>query len=235
MVKYIFVLFIILSIVFIRISEKEFFKSVLHTVTFIFGLWINIPCFIDFSHLEVSDNNLMYLSVKLCNKYGIIYILLANIVLCIVLNCQAKFLNRNLYTKREIKRRYDNFVNDANELYIIGKDINFLNNDAYKVQINRIVHLGKNSRLLCQATNDKELKKLYKEFCEKGVGIKFYMEKDNITNLKGQIKIDQKGYKEAIFVCRKNKKYEMIKIDNQFLIDAILEKYKDIYINASAP
>lgn len=98
----------------------------------------------------------------------------------------------------------------------------------------RIKHLGSQCKLLCEVTNDTELCQLYREICEFGVKIKCYAESDNITNLKGQIKIDQKGYKKAIFVCKQDKKYEMIKIDNQFLIASILEKYKEIYNKASA-
>lgn len=67
---YFLMMFAVLLITFIFVSEKELFKSLFHTGTFIITLWLNIPCY-----LNVSDANrdLMYLPVKLSDEFGIAY------------------------------------------------------------------------------------------------------------------------------------------------------------------
>lgn len=59
--------------------------------------------------------------------------------------------------------------------------------------------------------------------------IRFYIERDNVINLKGQIKTDQSGIKKAIFTPRLNKKYLLISTDNQFLVSTILERCLKVY------
>lgn len=233
MYKHILALIVILFIIFFMISKNELFRSLFYTVCFIITLWINIPCFINFSELKEISNNLMMLPFKLNNELGIFYIIVANTIVGVVLYLQSLFSNNHTYTYKEVKRKYDCFVNDANELYIIGKDLDFLDKKKFKKQTNRIMHLGNRCKLLCESTNDKRLLDLYKKVCQQGVEIKFYTKNDNITNLKGQIKIDHNGYKKAIFMSRKNKKYLLLDIENQFLVASILDSYNEVYKSLS--
>lgn len=82
---------------------------------------------------------------------------------------------------------------------------------------------------MCEPTTDERLLNLYKKVSKQGVEIRFYIEKDNVTNLKGQIKTDQSGHKKAIFTPRLNKKYLLISTDNQFLVSTILEQCIKVY------
>ena len=220
----ILVLGLVLFVVFCIVWKNELLKGLFFTVCFIIILWINIPCFVNVSDLE-KGNNLAMLPFRLHSEFGIFYIIGANILLGVILFLQSKFTNKSEYNYKEIKRIYDNFGDDAVELYIIGKDLDFLYEEKFERQTKRILHLKNNCKLLCESTTDKNLLDLYKKVFEEGVEIRFYIQNDNITNLKGQIKIDQRGIKKAIFTSRLNKKYLLLRIENQFLVSTILERY----------
>ena len=225
---HILVLAVILFVVFSIICKNELIKSLFFTVCFIITLWVNIPCFVNVSHLE-ETNNFFMLPFRLYAELDILYIIGANILLGIILFLQSKFTNKVEYTYKEIKRVYDNFGNDAVELYIIGKDLDFLYRPKFEKQTNRILHLKNNCKLLCELTTDEKLLDLYKKISKEGVEIKFYTQSDNITNLKGQIKIDQNGNKKAIFTSRLGKKYQLLNTENQFLVSTILERCNKVY------
>ena len=61
------------------------------------------------------------------------------------------------------------------------------------------------------------------------VEVHYYSKKDNITNLKGQIKIDQNGAKKAIFTTKVDKKFIVLIIDNQFLVSTIINQCNKAY------
>lgn len=224
----IIVLILTLFFVFSIVWKNELMKSLFFTVCFIIVLWINIPCFVSISDLE-EGNNLTMLPFNLYAQFGILYILFTNILLGIILFLQSQFTNKVEYSYGEIKKIYDNFGSDAVELYIIGKDLDFLYKDKFEKQTERVLHLKNKCRLLCESTTDKNLLDLYKRVSEQGVEIQFYTQNDNITNLKGQIKTDQRGIKKAIFTSRLNKKYLLLSTDNQFLVSTILERCINVY------
>lgn len=223
---YIIVLGLILFFVFCFVWKNELLRNLFYTVWFIFTLWINIPCFVNGAVLD-KTNNMVTLPFKLSSEWGICYTICANVLLGVTLFLQSRFSNNEAYTYKAIKRKYDDFSNDAVELYIIGKDLDFLYKEEFEKQTERITHLGNNCKLLCESTTKSELLDLYKKVSEHGVEIKFYTQNDNITNLKGQIKLDQSGIKKAIFTPRLNKKYQLLNIENQFLISAIIERYNN--------
>lgn len=225
---HILILAVILFVVFSIVWKNELIKSLFFTVCFIITLWVNIPCFVNVSHLE-ETNNFFMLPFKLYAELDIFYMICANLLLGIILFLQSKFTNKVEYTYKEIKRVYDNFGNDAVELYIIGKDLDFLYRPQFEKQTNRILHLKNNCKLLCELTKDEKLLDLYKKISKEGVEIKFYTQSDNITNLKGQIKIDQNGNKKAIFTSRLGKKYQLLNTENQFLVSTILERCNKVY------
>lgn len=144
---------------------------------------------------------------------------------------QSKLFDKKIYTYKEIKKIYDEFGRDAIELYVIGRDLDFLYGKGFEKQTERIIHLRDKCSLLCEETIDTKLIELYKKVAENGVQIKFYTEKDNITNLKGQIKIDQSGIKKAVFTSKKDKGFLVLNIENQFLVSTILERCNNIYGN----
>lgn len=233
MVIYLVLLCVILFITFCMIWEKDICKSLFFTAFFLIALWVNVPCFVSGVYLPDSDN-LLILPFKLFRELKFIYILVANLLLSIVLYLQARFTNKVTYTYNEIKRRYDAFGEDAVELYVIGKDLDFLGKNKFRKQTERIKHLGSKSTLLCESTNDRDLLLLYKEVYKQGVKIKFYKHGDSITNLKGQIKLDQSGHKKAIFMSKTSRNYILLNIENQFLVASILEKFTEIYKKGDA-
>lgn len=215
-------------LVFNIVWKNELTKSLFFTICFIIVLWINMPCFVSLSSLE-QENNLSMIPFYLNAKFGILYIIFANLLLGIILFLQFKLTNKVEYTHGEIKKIYDSFGDDAVELYVIGKDLDFLYEKDYKKQTDRIEHLKNHCTLLCELTTDEKLMNLYKKVSVYGVKIRFYIQKDNVTGLKGQIKTDQNGIKKAIFTPRVNKKYRLINIDNQFLVSTILNRCKKVY------
>lgn len=233
MYKNILVLFVVLFLTFCILWKDGLLKNLFFTVCFIIALWINIPCFINILNIVDIDDNFVMLPFKLSKEWGVFYTIFVNVILGIILFLQAKFSDNNVYTYKNIKKKYDDFGDDAIELYIIGKDLDFLGKDEFKKQRDRIIHLGNKCKLLCELTTNIDLLNLYKEVCKKGVEIKFYSKSDNVTNLKGQIKVDQNGNKKAIFMSRLNKKYMLLNIENQFLVASILERYVEIYEKSS--
>lgn len=215
-------------LVFNIVWKNELTKSLFFTICFIIVLWINMPCFVSLSSLE-QENNLSMIPFYLNAKFGILYIIFANLLLGIILFLQSKLTNKVEYTHGEIKKIYDSFGDDAVELYVIGKDLDFLYEKDYKKQTDRIEHLKNHCTLLCESTTDEKLLNLYKKVSVYGVKIRFYIQKDNVTGLKGQIKTDQNGIKKAIFTPRVNKKYHLISTDNQFLVSTILNRCKKVY------
>lgn len=209
----IIVLILILMLVFNIVWKNELTKSLFFTICFIIVLWINMPCFVSLSSLE-QGNNLAKFPFYLNDKFGILYVIIANLLLGIILFLQSKLTNKTEYSHREIKNIYDRFGDDAVELYVIGKDLDFLYKEKYRKQTDRIEHLKNHCKLLCEATTDENLLNLYRKVSKQGVEIRFYIHKDNVTNLKGQIKTDQNGIKKAIFTPRLNKKYFLLSTDN---------------------
>lgn len=228
MYTYIIVLILILFLVFNIVWKNELIKSLFFTICFIIVLWINIPCFVSLSNIEQS-NNLATLPFNLNAKFGILYTIFANLLLGVILFLQSKLTNKIEYSHREIKKIYDSFGDDAVELYVIGKDLDFLYEEKYEKQTNRIEHLKNHCKLLCESTTDEKLLNLYRKVAKQEVEIRFYKQNDNVTNLKGQIKTDQSGIKKAIFTPRLNKKYLLISTDNQFLVSTILEQCIKVY------
>ena len=90
---HILVLAVILFVVFSIIWKNELIKSLFFTVCFIITLWVNIPCFVNVSHLE-ETNNFFMLPFRLYAELDILYIIGANILLGIIL-----FYNLNLQIK----------------------------------------------------------------------------------------------------------------------------------------
>lgn len=146
-----------------------------------------MPCFFDLPIRELNDNFFM-IPFSLFGRFNIVYIIVANIMLGVLLLWQSKLFDKKKYTYKEIKKIYDEFGRDAIELYVIGRDLDFLYGKGFEKQTERIIHLRDKCSLLCEKTIDTKLIELYKKVAENGVQIKFYTEKDNITNLKVKLK-----------------------------------------------
>lgn len=154
----------------------------------------------------------------------------------------AKIKYSKIYSSKGIKKEYTEFIQDASELYIIGGDLDFL---LYQEeQKERIQRLGNRCKILYGYSKNEErfeLKQIYIELLAQKVGIrKFYKTENEIKNLRGQIKICKDGTKHCLLVnrlVRNNKKneYEMLNIENQFLIECIIKNFNEIYLNSKNP
>lgn len=230
-----FVLFAVITFILWR-KQLGLLKSVLFSSFSVLTIWVNAPLFIDANAIQNSTfSSLLSFPFYIYSQIGggIVYIILTNVILCIASHYADSFLNRKYYTHKEVKRKYDNFVEDAARLYVIGRDIDFLDKDDYKSQADRIKSLRDSCSLLCEKTDDIKLLKLYKRVVEDSrVGIRFYQKDKSITNLKGQIKIDQRGNKKALFMSKEGTKYIVIEMEHHFLVQAILDRYIQVYEQA---
>ena len=89
----IIVLILILMLVFNIVWKNELTKSLFFTICFIIVLWINMPCFVSLSSLE-QGNNLAKFPFYLNDKFGILYVIIANLLLGIILFLQSKLTNK---------------------------------------------------------------------------------------------------------------------------------------------
>ena len=220
-----------------RVKRVQLLRSLSYTFFFIFAIWVNIPCYISAPN---DSNAVLDFLFLLCKQTGLAYVLIANICVCLILCVLEHYLNPSSLSYQQLKSRYDSFVSDASELYIIGRDLDFLHREGFEEQTYRIEHLGSKAKLLCEKTSDPELHKLYSRVKEKGVRIETYQKSEDLTNLKGQIKIAQSGYKEAIFSYwipskdwKGNDLYHLEEINNQYLLNVIIKLY-DSYFRAQS-
>lgn len=231
--EYIIVLFFIILCLYCIILKKKFFTSLSFTISFILVLWVNIPCFINLSSNDLEmlglNNKFLILPFILNEQLSILYIIIANIALGVLLLWQSAIINKKKYTYDEIKKIYDEFGRDAIELYVIGRDLDFLYKENFEKQTDRIEHLRDKCNLLCEFTSDEKLLELYKKVSEHGVQIKYYTQNDDIINLKGQMKTDQSGVKKAIFTSKSEQYFRVLYIENQFLISTIINLCNKVY------
>lgn len=228
------ILLVILTVILCK-KQVNLLKSLLLSILFVLAIWVNAPLFIDAAVLQGSmpSGPLSWPYIYSQKENGIGYLLLANVVLFLVCYFVDFLLNNRYYTYKEVKKKYDNFVVDAAQLYIIGRDIDFLDKAEYKSQTNRIKSLRGRCELLCEKTNDGKLLNLYRSVtAESGVDIRFYQNDKSLSNLKGQIKIDQSGNMKALFMSKQGTKYIVFEMEHRFLVQAILDRYNQVYEQA---
>lgn len=131
MPEYILLMLIVLFFIYAYLWDKKLLKSIVFSLFFVFSLWINIPCFIDITIVKF-DNVIIMFPFILYDKWGLLYIIFANIIMAVVIYLQDFFTNKSFYSYREMKKIYDNYGMDGVELYIIGKDVDFLFRDGFE-------------------------------------------------------------------------------------------------------
>lgn len=211
--------------------------------------WIVLPTICEIPEGSKINFRIISFLFEMFQKNPEIYILLsflfASLISILLYNMMmfiAKLKYSKIYSSKGIKKEYTEFIQDASELYIIGGDLDFL---LYQVeQKERIKRLGDRCKILYGYSKNREkteLKQIYVELLEQKVGIrKFYKTENEIKNLRGQIKICKDGTKHCLLVnrlVRNNKKneYEMLNIENQFLIECIIKNFNEIYSNSKNP
>ena len=224
-----------LFLFFFLVKQITLLKSLLLSFLLLVAIWLNAPFFLGNAILQesISEGLFSWPCTVSQKEDWLVYYVLANAVLVVASYYVDRFMNKKYYSHSEVKKKYDAFVADATQLYVIGRDIDFLNKKEYKIQSDHIKGLHNRSELLCEKTNDRDLLKLYQSVTEEsGVGIRFYQKNDSLTNLKGQIKIDQSGNLKALFISRKGTRYTVIEMEHNFLVHAILDRFNQVYEQA---
>lgn len=142
---------------------------------------------------------------------------------------------------------FDNFSNDASELKIIGRDLDFLNDKDYVDQREHIKKLKNKVMLLCEKTEKPELINLYHELMEDGNVVRYYSERQGIANLKAQIKIDMHTEEAGLFavkldyreqnnvLAKYRNRFEVTNLEGGFLLRTVSDAFKEVFENSLNP
>ena len=150
---------------------------------------------------------------------------------------------RNKYTKTKIGKKYGEFMQDADDLYIFAGDLDFLLSNEKQLKI--IENLGSRCRILFSGDKKNEmsekLRNLYNELLKKDVNIRKYSKNydNDIKSLRGQVKINNNG-QTWLFVNReenftKKIKFEIFNIKHKYIIDKLLNWFNDSHASAKHP
>ena len=232
-------------------NENSVWKSLLFTVLTCGIFYLNTPNFL--SIVDGTQPRSAFFSVPftLYNKWGTLYIICTNLLLTFV----GLYLGRgkgNKYSSKETKKQFDHFISDATKLKIIGRDLDFLLDDEtkkkYRIQREKIRSLGNHAKLLCSRSDDKKLIELYHNLLKDGIQVLAYTSRDGITNLKGQIKIDEQNDKLGLFVLKIPQQpvyrfrmlahpnlFEITGIRNGYLLEAVDQQFDKTFTNSLHP
>ena len=146
---------------------------------------------------------------------------------------QCKEKLGDIYSKDNMGKRYNKFLRNSNEVYILVGDLDFLLEPLGREQLNIIKELGKRCRILFRK-NEKysdQVIKLCKELIDIGVKLKCYAEdvRDNIKNIKGQFKINSQKHIESLIICKKDDKFKLINLDNQYLSEIFMKEVEILF------
>ncbi|MCT4507270.1 MAG: hypothetical protein N4A48_00665 [Tepidibacter sp.] len=203
--------------------------------------WINIPNFFVLDSKLISDD-IRFLPYKFANKYNIFYIIISSTVLVSLIEAM-KVLQKITFSSeistRKINKKYDNFVKDAVELYVIGSDLDFLKDN--KDQFNKFKQLRSNCKILCTSNSiGNNLKSKYKELLDSDVDIRRIdssTSQNSFSKLRGHIKIDSTGRTKCLFVEKtlEGSKYNKIEITNGFIIQSLKEEFISMHSESVNP
>lgn len=227
-----------------KITILEFLSTTFVMIVIYLTGWLVLPTICSLPEGgEVNNGVLIYLFkwyIQNPEMYILVSMVLAaiiSILLYLLISYVAKKKVSSIYTVKEIQNKYNEFLQDADELFIIGGDLDFLIN--CELQKKRIEYLGSKCKILfgeCnKSKNQEKLKELYKELYDKGVNLRIYDEKsDDFKNIRGQIKVCKDGTKSCLFVnsvpiSNGTKKYEVLNLKNQFIIKILLKSFTEMY------
>ena len=214
-------------------------QSIFFSVWICFVIYLNAPNFlviIEGTTLRPSFFNFPFV---LYDKWGTGYILVSNILLGVMgIILDENRNNAVTYSIKEVKEIFDDFIHNATSIKIIGRDLDFLLSDEYATQCQKIKNLKKNAKLLCERTEDETLIDLYYRLMCDGNEVRCYTNRDGIANLKGQIKVDEKGISSGIFVTKhrsKKLKYTLTEMDSGYLLQSVSNQFDHTFAEATHP
>lgn len=199
---------------------------------------------------------------SLYERFGLIYILISNILVTLLGNYLGNSRNSVKYSATQIKKKFDRFCVDATELRIIGRDLSFLSEKSYSTQREKIDKLKANTRIICEKSDDETTIDLYQSLLNDGIQIRSYTRRDGIANLKGQIKTTEQKQSEGLFVLKtppadrpvfahSNKKhilssislllsgglkrFQITEMSSGYLVDSVIQQFDRTFENAVHP
>lgn len=244
---YIFALFCFVSSLFIVIRswykrDDALLKSLLFSVWICIIIWLNAPNFLSIIDGSTLKKSVFTLPFELFYNYGIAYTIISDALLTSAgILFGKQWAADSKYSKSQTKKEFDTFIQNATEIKIIGRDLDFLLNNNYSSQLSKIKKLKQKAKLLCEQTNDEELIKLYRDLIENGNQVRCYSSRDGIANIKGQIKTDNSKSTYGIFVtdCIRNRRgiptYEMTKMSSGYLVDSVSQQFDYTFDNSLTP
>ena len=222
-------------------------RTIAYTVWTFVIFWVNMPSFFVGTESLELKNYLFKIPFELYNLLGLGYVIFGNILLTLAGAWIGKSLEKiDCVDEKTIKERFDNFSNDACELKVIGRDLDYLGNVDYLDQANHIKKLKSKAKLLCEQTNNPELIKLYRDLIKDGNQVRYYTEREGIANLKAQIKIDMHRKEYGLFAtkidyssskrfCFHRNKFEVNNLDSGFLLHTVSKEFDRIFMNSLNP
>lgn len=231
-------------------------KTVGFTVWMIFAVWVNIPAFVVIPDGVVLPDGVATLPFKLYQSSGIFYVLLTNAFLeAFGIYLGKEWNKEKRYTPEQVKEKFDEFSSDATELKIIGRDLDFLHKEKrgkFQQQQDVIYKLKNRCQLLCEYTTDPKIVEMYHFLIQQGIRIRCYTaaSSSEITNLRGQIKVDSRGIRKAMIITKTNdcynkslKKrtstnnvcYEVLDMTNAYIIDSVSMSFDESFNNGRNP
>lgn len=228
--------------------ESDFKYTIAYTGWTFIVYWLNAPnLFYMLEGIQIK-NNIFVLPFKLYEMCGIWYVIFGNILLAIVgSKIGNSWKKKNMVNEKKMKKMFDNFSNDASELKIIGRDLDFLNDKDYVDQREHIKKLKNKEMLLCEKTEKPELINLYHELMEDGNVVRYYSERQGIANLKAQIKIDMHTEEAGLFavkldyreqnnvLAKYRNRFEVTNLEGGFLLRTVSDAFKEVFENSLNP
>ncbi|MCM1260116.1 MAG: hypothetical protein NC182_04165 [Prevotella sp.] len=175
---------------------------------------------------------------NLYNRSPIVYTVFFNVLVNLFIPLLYRLLVNKTINRRHVCNEFNNFCKDANELIILGGDLDFLLDEKYSEQKKKINNLGTKCTILCNdikkpegftfnSTKDKDIKyseliDLYKGLYSSGVKIKCFpnhvdLKYNCLKTMLGQIKHTATTSSVKI-VSKVNDKFENIDINSIDLI-----------------
>ena len=236
-------------------------QSILFPIFTFLLFYLNAPSFI-VAPEGTEPAQFLKFPFSLYEKFGLIYILISNILVTLLGNYLGNNRNNVKYSATQIKNKFNRFCMDATELRIIGRDLSFLSEKNYSTQREKIVKLKANTRIICERSDDETTIDLYQTLLNDGIQIRSYTRRDGIANLKGQIKTTEQKQTEGLFVLKapsidrpifvhSNKKqnfnsirlmlsnslkrFQITEMSGGYLIDSVIQQFNRTFENGVHP
>lgn len=152
--------------------------------------------------------------------------------------CEEKL--GDIYTKSTMEQKYVKFIRNSKKVYILVRDLDFLNKETVAEEKRKIIKMGKDCKIIFEKKENYtlEVKNLISELIEAGVELKTYPEndEDNIRNIKGQFKLNHDGNYKCLLIGNQNfdedeDKFKLYDMSNRFLSKTLWEKVENFYKN----